>query len=91
MTAAHRQAQLTALADICDDAAAARVAAQSKNAEQLAVAVERIRIQADAARTRLVQDGDEYTATAWAVVDTCRIALAEARLRISNWRTGRRA
>jgi len=86
MTRAHQAAALTALADVCDDAAATHIAATEKGATQLAASARRIHFQADAARTRIVQDGDEYMATAWAVVDTCRIALAETRLRVSNAR-----
>lgn len=91
MTKAQHHGALEALRDICDSAEHARIDARDRYAEQLMGAAERIRLQADAARTRLVQDGTEYLPTAWAVVDACRIALAETRLRIANFRAGRPA
>lgn len=90
MTAAHRQALLDALTDVTTSATATASAALEKSAEQLMRAALTIRDQADAARTRIVQGDDDYAPVAWAYVDTCRVALAETRLRVSHARKGRR-
>ena len=90
MTAAHRAALVDALTDITKAAQAGADAARDKSAEVLMRAALTIRDTADAARTRLVEEGDEYVPVAWAIVDTCRISLAETRLRISHRRKGRR-
>lgn len=89
MTKAHHLAALEALADVANAATATGIAASEKHSDELAASAARIHAMADAARTRLVQDGDEYLPVAWAVLDTCRISLAETRLRVSNAR-GRR-
>lgn len=89
MTKAHQVAVVEALTDLVESARATASLAVEKHATELANAAERIQSQADAARTRFVQDGDEYTSTAWAVIDTCRVSLAETRLRLSNVRPRR--
>lgn len=90
MTAAHRAALVDALTDITNSAQVGASDALDKSAEQLMRAALTIRDQADAARTRIIQGDDDYTPVAWAIVDTCRIALAETRLRIAHARKGRR-
>lgn len=89
MTRAQHQACLEGLAEITRSADATVADAHAKFEPVCVEQASRIRQQADAARTRLVQDGDEYERTAWAVLDTCRIALAETRLRLAGARSRR--
>jgi hypothetical protein len=64
-----------ALSDLVDTARATRDRALEKHRREIANRCQVIASQLDATRTRLVQDGDEYIATAWAYVDAGRAAL----------------
>ena len=69
-----------ALTDLVDSARATHDRAVSKRRRLIAHRCTVIAVQLDAARTRLVQDGDEYIPTAWAYVDAARVALRNYKL-----------
>jgi hypothetical protein len=73
-----------ALSDLVDSARATRSTALSKRRKEIAHRCDVIAVQLDAARTRLVQDGGEYIDTAWAFVDTGRVALRNYRMVLSG-------
>lgn len=68
---------LDALTQLTDSARSARSAAATLGLQGVAVKLENIARQCDAARTRLVQDGDEYREVAWSIVDGARFLLAQ--------------
>ncbi len=68
-------AAVRALTDLVDTARATRDRALVKHRREIANRCQVIASQLDATRTRLVQDGDDYIATAWAYVDAGRVAL----------------
>lgn len=69
-----------ALTSLVGDARALIPIAQKKRRRQIAHRLTIIAAQLDACRTRLVQDGPDYIETAWAWVDSGRLAIANYRL-----------
>jgi len=69
-----------ALTDLVDTARATRDRALRKRRRDIAHRCNVVAMQLDAARTRLVQDGEGYIASAWAYVDAGRVALRNYRI-----------
>lgn len=69
-----------ALNDLVDEARRLRNLAMKQRREDRRKRLDIIAKQLDATRTRLVQDGERYIPTAWAIVDAGRQAIAMHKL-----------
>lgn len=72
-----------ALNDLIETARATQADAKKKRRSDIAHRLGVIISQLDATRTRLVQDGTEYIDTAWAYVDSGRVAIRNYRMVVS--------
>lgn len=88
MTATHTQTALSVLNELVDTARETRKSAPPTTPPKLLYAVATLEDTLDAARTTLVQEGDDYLEAAWAFIDAGRGLLATARTNIARAEQG---